>query len=102
MALSTDKLIEQHIHEHESRLKHIDELLHRAHDELEASGEPADVESELRVLRGDREKLAEHVSELKDRPAKDWQAEAFKRAGPMAVWDAVAQRLENVLERLGK
>jgi len=102
MPLNTEKLIEQHIHEYESRLKHIDELLHRAHEEHESGDQPADADSELRALRGDREKLADHVSELKERPAKDWQAEVFKGAGPMAVWDAVAQRLEKLLERLGK
>jgi len=82
--------VEQHILEHESRLGHIDELLERA-------GETPGVED----LQARRDELAGQLDEMKQKTAEQWQHEELAQAGPMGVWDAVAQEVEKLLEKAG-
>lgn len=95
-----DHLIEQHIRQHESHLKHIDEMLDKAHRHVEAGNSPAEAEAELEELKSEREKLAEHLSEMKQTEPHQWETDALTRSGPMGIWDAVARRLEKLMERL--
>jgi len=94
-----EQLIEQHIREYESRLKHIDELYQRAR---EAAGHP-DAEtgpgSELRDLQAQLALLRETTEEIKAMPVDRWREETARSAGPMAIWDIVAQKLESFIER---
>lgn len=94
-----DSLIEQHIREYESRLKHIDELLERA---AQAGGDEAQQSGELSAFKRDRDQLTTQIDELKRKPAEAWQRAAFEKAGPMGVWDTVADRLERLVERFEK
>jgi len=96
-----DKLAERHIIEHESHLKRIDELLARGEKLAAEEAECDQLGMELTEIQDDREKLSEHIQELKKAPAEYWQKRSFEKAGPMGVWDAVAQRLEGVLESVG-
>ena len=94
-----EQLIEQHIREYESRLKHIDELYDRAR---EAAGHPTGETgpgSELRDLRAQLALLRETTREIKAMPTEKWRAETARTAGPMAIWDIVAQKLEDFIER---
>ncbi len=86
--------VEQHILEHESRLGHIDEMLERA-------GKAAGEATELEGLTQERDKLAGKLGEMKQKSAEEWEKEELAQAGPMGVWDAVAQQLEKLLERTG-
>lgn len=86
--------IEQHILEYESRLGHINELLVRAD---QAVGETA----ELAGLKQERDKLAGKLGEIKQKSAEEWEKEELAAAGPMGIWDAVAQQLEKLVERAG-
>lgn len=95
-----DHLIEQHIRLHESHLKHIDEMLQRAHRHIEAGKAPPEAKSELKELKEEREKLAGDLSEMKQKEPEEWERDALTWAGPMGVWDTVAQRLEKLVERL--
>ena len=110
-----EHLIEQHILQYESHLKHIDdfrrdcllnglddidEMLRRAHEQVEAGSAPPEAEAELKELKGEREKLAEDLTEMKRKDAEELEREALRGAGPMGVWDAVAQRLEKLVEHL--
>ena len=95
---SIAQLAEQHIREHESRLKHIDELLARAH--AGAGPERAETGAELEKLTADREELAGHLEKMRLRDLGDWQEKEIELAGPMGIWDAVAQQLEKLVERL--
>jgi len=95
-----DDLIEQHILQYESHLRHIDEMLQHADKHIAAGNKPAGAEEELQDLKGKREKLAEDLSQMKRKGPEDWEREAATRAGPMGIWDAVAQRLEKLVERL--
>lgn len=94
---SLEHLVEQHVTEYESRLKHVDEKIQ---DASEAAGEELD--GELQSLIKERDRLADHVEQMKLRSLEDWDKEELAQAGPMGVWDALAQQLEKVVERLSK
>ena len=95
-----DRLVEQHIIEHESHLKHIDELLERADKGITKSAEPSDLDSQLEEIRQQREKLVKHIDELKQKTREEWQEDKIEDVGPMVIWEAVAKRLEKLVERL--
>ena len=93
-------MVEQHIVQYESHLKHMDELLERARKGVDETPEHAEVSEALEKLAGEREKLAGHVEELRLKPLEDWQEQEIELAGPMGIWDAVAQQLEKLVERI--
>lgn len=95
-----DHLIEQHILRHESHLRQIDEMLQRAHEHVEAGKAPPEAEEELAELKSEREKLAGHLTEMKRREPGDWEPDTLRQSGPIGIWDAVARRLEKLMERL--
>ena len=92
-----DQLVEQHIRTQESRLKHIDELLSRA--EAAARGN-AEQEAAVAELRRRRDAQATALGNQKDRPLTDWQEKEIESAGPMAVWDALALDIEQLIEEM--
>ena len=98
----TDKnhMVEQHIMQYESHLKHIDELLERGRKGAGEAPEPAEASKALEELAGEREKLASHIEEMRLKPKEDWQEQEIELAGPMGIWDAVAQQLEKLVERI--
>ena len=81
-----------HISRYQAKLKHLDQLLERARQK-----KASEHEKELQELAAKREELAEQVSEM-----KDWKEEEIEKAGPMAVWDSLAQQLEKLVERIEK
>ncbi len=97
---SAERLIEQHVREYESRLKHVDELLTRAHSQAAGTPEEA-IERELAELTESRDELARHVEQLRhSRSLPDQSEEGSGKGGPMGVWDAIASQLEKLIERL--
>jgi len=72
-----EHLIEQHILEYESRMRHIDELYQRAHQAAGKIDNADEAQSRLDELAAQRALLQ----------------------GPMAVWDILAQKLEDFVER---
>ena len=72
--ISTTHQVEQHILEYESRLEHMDELPGTTGE----AGEP------------------------KRKTAEELQREELAQAGPMGVWDAVAQQLGKLMTRAGR
>ncbi|TNF86156.1 MAG: hypothetical protein EP300_14325 [Gammaproteobacteria bacterium] len=94
-----EQLIDQHIREYESRLKHIDELFERAHKATEDLEESHETQAELQWFTKQREKLPEIAETIKTMPVENWREETVKKAGPMAIWDIIAQQLEDFLER---
>jgi hypothetical protein len=93
-----EELVEQHIREHESRLKHIDELL--LHARKSTGPEQSESDAELEKLIAQRGELAGLLEKMRLRPSNDWQEKEIELAGPMGIWDAVAQQLEKLVERL--
>ena len=97
---ATERLVSQHIKEYESRLRHIDELFHRAQ---KASAKLADdhvIKSELETYQRQKAELKKQTEKLKTMEPDNWREETIQAAGPMAVWDILAQKLEDVIERL--
>jgi hypothetical protein len=93
-----DKLVEQHVKEYESRLKHMDELLVRA----TAAVTPAapGVSEQLASMIDERDKFASHIDELRAKSLENWQTDHISKSGPMAIWDVVAQEIEKFVERI--
>ena len=94
------QLVEEHIREHESRLTHMDELLERARNEAGERTEDSETKTQLADLELKRDMLASHIDKLKLKSLDDWRKEEIDKAGPMGIWDAVAQQLEKLVERV--
>ena len=95
-----EQLVEQHIRESESRRKHVDELLQRADAGVGSAEQDPELVKTLRELREERDRLAAHAEELRFESVDRWRSEEIELAGPMAVWDALAQSVEQLVERL--
>ena len=96
MTSSKEQLIDQHIREYESRMKHIDELYERAHKATEHLDDEHESRSELKWFEERRSNVKDAIETM---PVKNWREETVKKAGPMAIWDIIAQQLEDFLER---
>ncbi len=92
-----EQLIEQHVREYESRLKHIEELYERALKATDHLEEDHDAHAELKDYATQR--LQQQAEAIKTMPVKNWRKETVQSAGPMAIWDILAQKLEDFLER---
>ncbi len=97
-----DQLVEQHIKEYESRSKHIDELLERAHQAAKGLSDADEKKTELAQLQVKRGELTEESKKAEKMSLEHWREETIQSAGPLAIWDVVAQRLEDLVERLEK
>jgi hypothetical protein len=97
-----EHLVEQHIREYESHRKHIDELYERAHQATDHLDEEHEVRSELKEYDLQRARLKQHADDVRTMPVEKWREETVQNAGPMAIWDILAQKLENFLERHDK
>ena len=93
-------LAEQHIRESDLRLRHVDELLVHAEKELAQSIKEAETRELLARLKDERAKLAGWLEEAKRRPLGTWKKDEIMRAGPMGIWDAIAQQVEKLVERI--
>ena len=90
-----DQLAEMHVREHEARLKHIDELV----DKVEEEKAPTQaISDELAELKQERNKMGDYIEDLKQKSP----AEFMETAGPMVMWEIVAQRLEKLIEKIKK
>ncbi|MDH3221740.1 MAG: hypothetical protein OEO19_19580 [Gammaproteobacteria bacterium] len=94
-----EQLIDQHIREYESRLRHIDELYERARKVTDHLDDEHETRSELLAIAQQRAELKRKADEIKTMPLDKWREETVRSAGPMAIWDILAQKLENFLER---
>jgi len=93
-------LVEQHIRAYEARLKHIDELIASARADAEKASSNAAQREHLAELAAERDRLASLIEKLRLDPTGDWREQEIEKAGPMGIWDAVAQQLEHLVERL--
>ena len=97
-----DKLVDRRISEYESRLKHIDELYDKAHQASEELDEDHAIKTELGQYHLQRTDLANHTAKLKELPLEHWREDMIQSSGPMAIWDVLAQKLEDLIERIDK
>ena len=96
---SKEELVTQHIREYESRLKHLDELYDRAEKAIAHLDESHDSRTELEKLASARNKLEQEGEEIKSMSVQNWREDTVRASGPMAIWDLVAQKLEEFVER---
>ena len=94
-----EHLIEQHIREYESRMRHIDELYQRAHEAVVDKDAAAEAHSHLHEMTAQRSLLRAGTNEIRRMPLEHWREDMVRTAGPMAVWDILAQKLEAFIER---
>lgn len=91
------KLVEQHIRESESHLKHIDELMGRARLAQTKVPAASEVEARLAQIKRDRDRLAGELDELRRQPRHDWPKLAKRGEGLKGVLQAVGLQLEKIL-----
>ncbi len=95
-----NELFERHIRDYQLRMQRIDELMERAREGIgEGPGQEAH-RAALDEAGREREKLATLYETLKLPSTEDWRKEEIIKSGPMGVWDALAQQLERLIERL--
>ena len=94
-----EHLIEQRVLEYESRLKHIDELIDHAENHVESKMLSSEVEDELKMIKSMRDQLADRHEYIDELSSSNWQSETIEHAGPMAIWDTVAQKIEMLIEK---
>ena len=92
-----DQLTDMHFKQYESRLKHMEELFERANKQQEKL---AEFEDELGEIRAEKDELIKHLNMLKQKTQEEWQIEEIEQSGPLLVWDAVAKRLEKLVEKI--
>lgn len=95
-----NRLMQKNIIGYESRIKHFDELMERAHNRVGKDPGHAEVRDTLVSLKQERDKFSSWVDELRLKSLENWRVEEIEKAGPMGVWDAVAQQLEKPAERI--
>lgn len=88
-----NQLAEQHIIEHQSRMKHIDELMQKA----EETGDE-ESKTELAELKEKQTEMGDYIEQLKEKSPE----QLMETAGPMVMWELVAQRLEKLIEKIKK
>lgn len=85
-----DLLAERHVREYEARLHRIDELIERASKTHEQS------EQLVEEVKTERDNLNNYLEDLKHKSPELW----MESGGPMVMWDILAERLENLVERI--
>jgi hypothetical protein len=96
---SKEELINQHIREYESRLLHIDELYAKAEKATAHLDDDHESKSELESLAKERLKMQQEAESIKTLSVENWEEDTIRHAGPMGIWDILAQKLEAFIER---
>ena len=95
-----DHLMQQNVMEYESRLKHFDKLIERAHQGIGKGPEHSEIRNSLERLTQERDRCSGWIDELRLKPLENWREEEIEMAGPMGIWDAMGQQLEKLVERI--
>ncbi len=93
-------LAKQRIKEYDLRLQHVDEVLEHAEKELARGAKEAETRAPLDQLKGERARPAAWLEETRHQPLENWREDEIRHAGPMAIWDAIAQQVEKLVERI--
>jgi len=95
-------LVEQHILEHEARLKHVDEVIEESTDHFTSDKSSAETSQLLESLKSDRAVLDGHLRELKEQENMENAEAMIAKISPLDIWNTVADKLEKLAERLDK
>ncbi|MGB5324155.1 MAG: hypothetical protein WBN40_01855 [Pseudomonadales bacterium] len=99
---SKEELVERHIREYQSRLKHVDELYQQAHEASKHLQGDHPSRIELTRIAEQHADMKAKAEVLKTMDVDNWRKETIENAGPLAIWDILAQKLEDFIERHGK
>ena len=91
--------IHKHIRGYEAQLKRIDELCQRADQATRHLDEKHETRSKLKDYEKLRRQLAKKTETIKTMSLAHWREDIVRSAGPMAIWDVLAQQLEALLEK---
>lgn len=90
-----EQIAEMNIREYEARLKHIDELVEEAEV---AAADDAVVTHGLLELKKEKERINDYIEGLKEKSPKEF----MNTAGPMVIWEILAEKLEHLVEGIKK
>lgn len=93
----TKDLVEQHILESASRLRHIDELMARARTAPLKAETANRTETLLRQIESDRNKLAQELEEIQRLPLDEGSDIVKRGEGLKALLESVGLQLEQAL-----
>jgi hypothetical protein len=88
--------------EYEARQKHVDELLERVREKAATKSEHSDIRVRLEELEKEQDRLIVRLDEFKLKDPENWREEEIERSGLMGLWDALAQQVEKLAERLDR
>ena len=97
---TSEKLVDQHIKEYESRLKHIDELFERAGHASTKFGDNHAFHEELQNYQREHSELVRQGTKHRKPSSMEINEEILRTAGPIGIWDLFAQKLEALVERM--
>ncbi len=92
--------VEQRIREYDLHLRHVDELMGHAAQELAQRAPDPETGALLAKLKADRDRLAGWLEDARRKHPQDWRRDEIRQAGPMGIWDAIAQSVEELVERI--
>lgn len=98
----TTEPLAQYVNRYEANLRHIDDLLSRAKQGAAALPAQSDVHAAVAKAAGDRELASNHLENIRKLSSEQVSEEMIEQAGPMGIWDAVAEDLEKLVERVEK
>ncbi len=90
-----DQLVDQHIRESESHLRHIDEMLEQARKARE--GTTVGAEPDLARIDGDRMRLAQELHGLRNEPKPASDETAKRSKGLTGMLQSIGSELEKAL-----
>ncbi len=94
---NTERLVEQHIRESESHLRHIDELSTRARKAASAPATASEVLEQVGNLAQDRHRLAKELADVRDLPVRERATKVQESEGIEHGLEAIGQQLEKLL-----
>lgn len=92
----------QYVNRYEANLRHIDDLLNRAKAGASTLPAQSDVHAALAKAAADRDLASAHLDKIRKLSSEQFSEELIEQAGPMGIWDAVAEDLEKLVERVEK
>ena len=99
MTRESERMAERHVQEFEARLAHVDQLMKRARGDAEGE-RGAEAEERLAELSRERDRLAVRLDNFRLASPQTPASEEITSAGPMGAWDALAQQIERLIEKL--
>ena len=86
--------------EFEARRKHIGELVERVREKVATQTEHSDIRARLEKLENEQDKLIVRLDEFRLKNPENWREEEIEKSGLMGLWDALAQQVDKLAERL--